>query len=153
MSETENKTQQPSFFAKVLPRILKATLHVLILLVAYFIFLSFMPPLEGSLSIFKALVDTFLVAYIFFTVASALTSGTIFQHAFNVGKSLFTLSYFLYALSGGILSGEMQTVHFLIDLRVFLVMIIAVCLITVSKNLLQAIQFLVDKTEASLPQC
>lgn len=111
-----------------------------------------MPPLEGSLSIFKELIDTFLAVYIFFTIASALTSGTIFQHAFNVGKSLFTLSYFLYALSGGILSGEMQTVHFLIDLRAFLVMIIAVCLIGVSKNLLQAIQFLADKTEATMPQ-
>lgn len=152
MSETENKIQPSSFFAKILPRILKATLQALILIVAYFIFLSFMPPLEGSLSIFKELIDAFLIVYVFFTVASALTSGTIFQHAFNVGKSLFTLSYFLYALGGGTLSGEMQTVHFLIDLKALLVMIIIVCLIGVSKSLLQAIQFLVDKAEATMPR-
>jgi hypothetical protein len=100
------------------------------------------------LTIFAAIV-------IFSVVASELTAGTIFQHAFNIGRALILIVFFILALRGGIISQDIAVesfhVHFLVDLRIYLAMLISIDLLNLAKSLLQAISFLSERVEQGHP--
>lgn len=84
-------------------------------------------------------------------MASELTSKTIFQHAFNVGKMLALMVFIIYVLEGGLLTIEFQMLHIVADLRVYMFMVLAVDFLGLAKSLLQAVNFLHEKAESQLP--
>jgi len=145
-----------SFIRKMLPRIAKAAVKA----VLYFIFLYLVPSmLVSQLSEFapelftnySQLLRLFVAVVIFFVVASELTSGTIFQHAFNIGKAIILIIFYVVALDGGIISVNLNLesvpINIWADLRVYLMMLITIDLLGLAKSLLQAINFLSEKTE------
>jgi len=140
----------------MLPRIAKAIIKGLL----WFIFLYVVPMfLISSLSQFapeifaryEQLLPVFVAIILFFVVASELTSGTIFQHALNIGKALILMIFIVYALQGGIISIDIENIHMLADLKVYLIMLLTIDLLGLAKNVLQAINFLSEKTESQLP--
>jgi len=144
----------------MLPRIVKATIKALL----YFILLYVLPMFfisqlsEFAPELFARYVqifNLFVAVVLFSVVASELTSGTIFQHAFNIGKAIILMLFFVLALNGGImgLDFEMEgfSVHILADLRVYLAMLLAIDLLGLAKSVLQAVNFLSERTEKQLP--
>jgi len=140
----------------MLPRIAKAVIKSLL----WFIFLYVVPMSiiarlsEFAPEIFSSygqLLPVFVAIILFFVVASELTSGTIFQHAFNIGKALILMIFIVYALQGGIISIDIQNIRLVADLRVYLVMLLTIDLLGLAKSMLQAINFLSEKTESQLP--
>lgn len=144
----------------MLPRIVKAVITGLL----YFVFLYVLPLfLVSQLSEFapelfadyERLLNLFVGVVIFFVVASELTSGTIFEHGFNIGKAIILMIFFVLALNGGVveLDFEMQALrmHILADLRIYLVMLITINVLGLAKSILQAINFLSEKAEKELP--
>lgn len=151
----ENQTAG-SFLRKMLPRIAKAVVKA----VLYFIFLYLVPTmLVSQLSEFapelfanySQLINLFAAVVIFFVVASELTSGTIFQHAFNIGKAIILIIFYVLALNGGIISlnlnFESVPINIWADLRIYLMMLITIDLLGLAKSVLQAVNFLSEKTE------
>jgi len=144
----------------MLPRIVKAAIKG----VLYFVFLyvfpiflisqvsGFAPELFAG---YGQLLNLFVAVVIFFVVASELTSGTIFQHAFNVGKAIILMIFFVLALNGGIVSLNLNVegmpINVWADLRVYLMMLITIDLLGLAKSILQAVNFLSEKTEQQLP--
>ncbi len=100
---------------------------------------------------YTQLLGLFATVVIFFVVASELTSGTIFQHAFNVGKALILIIFFVLALNGGIVSFSLNLqgvpINVWADLKVYLIMLITIDLIGLAKSILQAVNFLSEKSE------
>jgi len=144
----------------MLPRIVKAAIRG----VLYFVFLYVFPMfLISQVSGFAPelfagygqLLNLFVAVVIFFVVASELTSGTIFQHAFNVGKAIILMIFFVLALNGGIVSLNLNVegmpINVWADLRVYLMMLITIDLLGLAKSILQAVNFLSEKTEQQLP--
>ena len=144
----------------MLPRIAKAAVKA----VLYFIFLYLVPSmLISKLSEFapelfancSQLLRLFVAVVIFFVVASELTSGTIFQHAFNIGKAIILIIFYVLALNGGIISLNLNLesvpINIWADLRVYLMMLITIDLLGLAKSLLQAVNFLSEKTEQQVP--
>ena len=145
-----------SLFRKMLPRIVKAVAKGLL----WFVFLYLLPMFiisslyEMAPEIFSSygqLLDVFVAIILFFVVASELTSGTIFQHAFNIGKALVLMIFIVYALQGGIISLDIQSIRVLADLRIYLVMLLSIDFLGLAKSILQAINFLSEKAESQLP--
>jgi len=145
-----------SFLRKMLPRIVKAAIKALF----YFVLLYVLPmflisQVSGFAPEFFAgygqLLNLFVAVVIFFVVASELTSGTIFQHAFNVGKAIILMILFVLALDGGVVATDFQGIHIWADLRLFLAMLVAIDLLGLAKSILQAINFLSEKAEQQLP--
>jgi len=138
------------------PRIVKAVIKGLL----YFVFLyvlpmflitqlsEFAPELFASLG---QLFNVFAATVIFFVVASELTAGTIFQHAFNVGKAIILLIFFVLALNGGIIELDIKGIHIWTNLTTFLMMLITIDLLGLAKSILQTINFLQEKAEQQLP--
>jgi len=140
----------------MLPKIVKAVVKGLL----WFIFLYVVPMfIISSLSTlapelfsrYEQLLPIFVTFTLFFVVASELTSGTIFQHAFNIGKALILMIFIVVALEGGIVALDFQVLHLVADLRVYLAMLLTIDLLGLAKSVLQAINFLSEKTESQLP--
>lgn len=102
-------------------------------------------------SSYEQLLPVFVAIVLFFVVASELASGTIFQHAFNIGKALILMIFIVYALQGGIISIDIMNIHLLADLRIYLAMLLTIDLLGLAKSVLQAINFLSEKAESQLP--
>jgi hypothetical protein len=149
-----------SFLRRMLPRIVKATLKA----VLYLVFLYVIPMMIVSQlsamapEIFADYMDylgIFAAIVIFSVVAGELTAGTIFQHAFNIGRALVLIVFFVLALQGGIISqditAESLRLHFLVDLRIYLAMLISIDLLNLAKSMLQAVSFLSERVEQQHP--
>jgi len=145
-----------SLFRKMLPRIVKAVVKgllwfVFLYVVPMFIISSLYEMAPEIFSSYGQLLQVFVAIILFFVVASELTSGTIFQHAFNIGKALVLMIFIVYALQGGIISLDIQSIRVLADLRIYLAMLLSIDFLGLAKSILQAINFLSEKAESQLP--
>jgi len=140
------------FLKKMIPKVLKATVMGLL----WFFLLYALPTLllselvEEVLPGYTQLLSTFAIVIVFFVVVSELLAGTIFQYAFNIGKALVFMAFFIYALNGGFIAFDLEMVHIEADLRVYLAMLLTIDFLGLAKSLLQAIDFLGKKTERQL---
>lgn len=144
----------------MLPRIIKAgvkgVIYFVLIYVAPMLLISQLSRLAPDLFAgYGHLLGLFAAVIIFFVVASELTSGTIFQHAFNVGRALVLIVFFVLALNGGIISLNLNVesvpINVLADLRIYLIMLITIDLIGLARSILQAVNFLSEKAEQQLP--
>jgi len=151
-----------SLVRRMLPRITKALVKGLLYLFLFYalpMFLvrqvsGFAPQLFAD---YEQLVTLFAAVVIFFAVATELTSGTIYQHALNIGKALILIMFFVLALDGGIMKLDLdimegQRIGIVADLRVYLMMLVAIDLLGLAKSVLQTVKFLSDKTEEQMPR-
>jgi len=155
----ENESAK-SIAKKMLPRIVKAVVKGVLYLVFLYVLpmlivsqvSQFAPELFGR---YEQLLTLFVAVVIFFVVASELTAGTIFQYAFNIGKAIILIVFFVLALDGGIvslnLSFEGVNLNIWADLTVYLAMLITIDLLGLAKSVLQAVNFLSEKEEKQLP--
>lgn len=140
------------FLKKMIPKVLKATVMGLL----WFFLLYALPTLflsellEEVLPGYTQLLSIFAIVIVFFVVVSELLAGTIFQYAFNIGKALVFMAFFIYALNGGFIAFDLEFVHIEADLRVYLAMLLTIDFLGLTKSLLQAIDFLGKKTERQL---
>jgi len=151
-----------SFLRKMLPRIVKAVIKGLLYFVLLYVVPMFLVSQASAFaprlfSDYGQVVTLFAAVVIFFAVASELTSGTIFQHALNIGKALILIIFFVVALGGGIVRLDLNIqeglpISIVADLSVYLMMLIAIDLMGLAKSVLQAINFLSESAEKQLPQ-
>jgi DMSO/TMAO reductase YedYZ heme-binding membrane subunit len=136
----------------MLPKIVKAVvkgifwfvfLYVLPTFILSFITSSLPEGMPNIFSDYEQLLGVFTIVVVFFIVASELTSGTIFQHMFNVGRALVLMGFIVVALEGGVMSIDFQSIRIAADLTIDLLML--------AKSVLQAINFLGEKAESQLP--
>lgn len=146
----------------MLPRITKALVKGLLYLVLFYalpMFLvrqvsGFAPRLFAD---YEQLVTLFAAVVIFFAVTTELTSGTIYQHALNIGKALILIIFLVLALGGGVMKLDLdvmegQRIGIVADLRIYLMMLVAIDLLGLAKSVLQTVKFLSDETEKQMPQ-
>lgn len=141
-----------SLLRKILSRVAKAIVRGLLWFVSVYILpmliVSYLSKLAPS--IFKPYgfyLDMFIFIILFFVVATELLSGTIFQHALSIAEALILMVFFVYALSGGIITVDVANAHVVVDLRIYLVMLLTIDFLGLAKDVLQAINFLSENAE------
>jgi hypothetical protein len=144
----------------MVPKIVKAVIKSVFWLILMYVLPSLMlSSLSSALpagvpnvfSPYGQIFGTFTIVIIFFVVASEITSGTIFQHVFNIGQALVLMVLIVLSLEGGIIKLDFQNVHIAADLTFYLVMLLTIDLVGLAKSVLQAINFLSEKAESQLP--
>lgn len=137
-----------SILDEAFPRILKAVVWgSLTFLIVYYLPKLFYP--QDLLPVdYLAPLTHFATISVFFAVAGQLFSGTIIGCGFGVAKALVIIAYFFTVSDGGVFSitlpiGEV-TVNLALDLSLFLLMLIAVNLLSIAKNILEAISLLTE---------
>jgi hypothetical protein len=156
----DKKLDIESIKKNLLPRLLKAALwcsltYILFYFLPTMILSSQGVPVEYFIKPLHLLVITTAVL-VFMT---NLFSGTFLAYIFGVGKALIIIACLIQIFEGGqvdlvipLSSGMTElgtdiTIGLSVDLRVFLGMIISVNLLSVTKNILQTINFLTEKTD------
>jgi hypothetical protein len=139
--------EKEPFIKRLLPHIWKAVIKAAIILILFLLFSMLSDPFEETYPGFRLLLGTFVAMYIFFVVARELTSGTIIHYMIDIGKALFLILYFIYALDGGVIAGSVEIVHFTVDLTLLLIVLILLELLGLAKSLLQTANFLAKQSE------
>jgi hypothetical protein len=143
MSDVNSKQRM----RKIITRILKATIKGLFFYIIYFGFITFSSPITEIVPNFKQTIETFVFIYIFFIFIGELTSGTIYQHFFNVTRAFYVILYMIYSLGNGIIGFSFEGIHILVDLSLFLMFALLLSLLGLVKTIMQAINFMNKKTE------
>jgi len=130
---------------KILPRVVKAVLSGIIIYLAFYFLSSLIP--EVLFLGYEQLIFVFTMILIVFAVLHELSAGTILQYAISFVKALFLMIYFVYGLKGGIITATMGAMHFIVDIRVFLAMLVFVNVLGLTKSVFEAINFLSGKEE------
>ncbi|UCE43779.1 MAG: hypothetical protein JSV57_05360 [Candidatus Bathyarchaeota archaeon] len=147
---------------KIVPNVTKAALKGFVLLLLTYVLPAMIMDAMASPDMpfeippeYTTLLYIFSALVVFFTVVTELFSGTILRYAFSVGRALVFIMFFIYALNGGILTSTIQipeqqlAIHILANLKAFLAMLIFVNFLGLARSMLQAVNFLAGKVEAT----
>jgi hypothetical protein len=137
---------------KVVPRVLKAVVWgSLTYVIVYWLPLKLFPSMIIPVD-FASEVVSFAIITVFFAVAGALLSGTIFGYGLGVARAIIIIAYFLSISDIGIISVTLPVAEvplkFIVDISIILLMIISVNLLDLVSNILQALTFLTEKSAA-----
>ena len=141
---------------KVVKAVIKSVFWLILMYVLPFLMFSSLSSalpagVSNVLSPYEQIFGTFTIVIIFFVFASEITSGTIFQHMFNIGQALVLMVLIVISLEGGIIKMDFQNVHITANLTFYLLMLLTIDLVGLAKSVLQAINFLSEKAESQLP--
>ncbi len=128
-------------------KILKATIKAALLYGVYFVLSMFLAPISDVVPGFQQMVETFVTVYLFLMILGEIMSGTVFQHFFGAAKALFVILYLIFSLNGGVITLYFQGAQLMVDIRLFLMVAILLSLLGFAKSVLQAINFLNEKTQ------
>ncbi|MEM2971780.1 MAG: hypothetical protein QW270_05085 [Candidatus Bathyarchaeia archaeon] len=126
---------------------LRATVKGVLFYALYFVLWIFISPISEFVPNFRQTVETFAITYTILIVLGEFASGTIFKYFLDAAKFLFTISYLILYLKGGLFSISYRNVCLVVDLRLVLTIATLLSLLGFAKSVLQAINFLNEKTE------
>ena len=138
----------------VFPRVMKAALWgAFTFIIVYYLPLSLIPSniTQNILPFdYRAQLFEFAMISVFFAIAGQLFSKTVIGCGFGIARAIVIVAYFLVVSEGGILNLTVPvseyTLNLTIDISIILLMIIAVNLLSIAKNLLGAINILTEKS-------
>ena len=144
MAETNSNTKK---LRKISFKALKATIKGVIIYAIYFIVWIIVAPISQIIPGLQAMIETFVIIYIIFTIVEEMTSGTIYHYFFNVGKALFVIGYVIATLNGGIFGLTVQNINLIVDLRMVLMIATLLGLLGLAKSVLQTINYMSERAE------
>ena len=130
-------------------RALKATVKGILFYIIYYVGSQLIAPILTLVPGLQQMIETFFIIYIVLMVVGDLTSGTIYQHFFNVAKALFVIGYMLFSLGGAVFAVSFGNVSLMVDLRMFLVIAVLLSLLGLAKTVLQTINYMSEKAETT----
>jgi hypothetical protein len=138
----------------VLPRVLKAAVWgTFTFVIVYYVPLMLIPrDLPQSILHFDYSTQLleFAVISVFFAVVGQLFSGTVIGCGFGIARALVIIALFLFISEGGVFSITLPisevTVNLTLDISTPLLMIVSVNLLSIAKNLFEAITILSEKS-------
>lgn len=140
-----------SLLRKLLPRIIKATVKSVIVVIVSAVLLQFLAPVQQVFPEIRTLIEVYVAVSVVFIITGELTKGTIFHYVINIGRTFFLIGYTVLALQNGIITRTIQSVTFTANLQIFLLMIVVIEILNFAKSLMQIINYLSEKAETEQP--
>ena len=139
---------------EVLPRVTKAAIWgIVTFIVFYYVPMMLIPQdLPQNLIQFdyQAQLFNFAMISVFFAVTGQIFSKTIYGCGFGIAKAIIIIVYFFMVSEGGIfkltIPFEEYSINFTLDISIILLMIVSVNLLSIAKNLFEAINILHEKS-------
>jgi hypothetical protein len=78
-----------------------------------------------------------------------LTAKTVFQYFFGTARALFFMAYLLLSMGDGVFSTSYENFSLTVNLTIFYTIMVLLSLLGVARTILQAINFVHEKAEAS----
>lgn len=160
MAEEKERTLN-DWLRIIFPRVLRAALWGFIM-GGEMLILLFIPDIGGRFQEFLPAEQIgfsyFLFIFVGFEVAIQLLRGTIFQYVFGMARALASMIILVFITNGGTMSFMISSspefplpagvvISLTAEFRVVLGVLLTLSLLSIIKNLLQAINFLSEKAE------
>jgi hypothetical protein len=146
----EMESSQRKKAHNMLVRAMKAAAKGIIIYVIYFVLIQFLAPISQLIPGFQQMIETFIIVYIVFVIMAELTSGSILQHFLNGAKALFVIVYLMFSLNSGVFSFNVENISLVADIHLFLTIAIVLELLILAKSMLQAINYMNERTEVAI---
>ena len=130
-------------------RVAKATVKAVLIYLLYFFLSPMIAPLFEMMPDLLGSIEVFVAIYIVLMILSDITSKTIFQHFFNTARALFFMGYLLLSMGNGTFSTTYENFSLSINLTMFYTIAVTLSLLGLARCILQAINFMHERTEAS----
>jgi hypothetical protein len=130
-------------------RVLKATLKAILVYLLYFLLAPMLAPLFGLIPGFMESIEVFVAVYIVLMILSDLTEHTVFQYFFSTARVLFFMAYLLLSMGDGVFSTTYENFSLTVNLTLFYAIAVTLSLLGFARTILQAINFMHEKAEAS----
>jgi len=139
----------------VFPRVFKAAVWgAFTFVIVYYLPMMLIPsdiPQDIIPFDYTAKLFDFALISVLFTVLRQLFSGTIFGCGFGVAKAIVVIAYFFMVSDGGIFDVAVPvsgvTLNVSLDISIILLMIVSVNLLSIAKNLFEAITLLTENSD------
>ncbi|MFB0502625.1 MAG: hypothetical protein ACETWE_02225 [Candidatus Bathyarchaeia archaeon] len=142
------------------PRILKAALWGFIMggeiLIPLYLMPDFVSQIETLMPAAGTGLPTIVAIFVAFEVAIQLFDRTIFRYALSISRTMVSMILFIIFTNGGIIEvlmppngfpSEAGSLQILVDFRTILAALLVFSLLSIVKNILQAVDFLSQKAE------
>jgi hypothetical protein len=130
-------------------KVAKATVKAILVYLLYFLVAPMLAPL---LELFPGLlesIEVFVAVYIVLMILGDLTAKTVFQYFFNTVRDLFFMAYLLLSMGNGVFSTSYENFILTVNLTLFYTIAVLLSLLGFTRTILQAINFMHEKAEAS----
>ncbi len=129
--------------------VVKATVKAILVFLIYFLLAPMLEPLLGLIPGFMESIEAFITIYIALMILSDLTAKTVFQYFFNTARALFFMAYLLLSMGNGIFCTGYENFSLTVNLTLFYTVAVLLSLLGFARTILQAINFMHEKAEAS----
>lgn len=147
MGESDNDLRQ--ILKKVVSRALKATVKGTIVYVIYLLLSFLMAPVSQLIPGIYETIEAFVVVYIVLMILGEFSVGTLYYHFFGAARQLFAIGYLVLSLNGGLYGLTLKGINLLVDLRLFVVVALALSSLGLARTVLQAIDYMNGQAEIS----
>jgi len=147
MAEQQKKSK--NLVKDVSFRVVKATVKAILIYLLYFLVAPMLSPLFGLVPGFMESIEAFIAVYIVLMILSDLTAKTVFQYFFSTARALFFMGYLLLSMGDGVFSTSYENFSLTVNLTLFYTIAVTLSLLGFTRTMLQAINFMHEKAEAS----
>jgi hypothetical protein len=130
-------------------RVVKATVKAILVYLLYFLVAPMAAPLLELIPGFMESLEVFVAVYIVLMILGDLTSNTVFQYFFGSARALFFMAYLLLSMGDGVFSTSYENFSLTVNLTIFYTVMVLFSLLGFATTVLQAINFMHEKAEAS----
>ncbi len=130
-------------------KVVKATVKAILIYLIYFLLTSMLAPLFGLIPGFMESVEAFVAVYIVLMILSDITERTIFQCFFSAARALLFVAYLLLSMGNGVINASYENFSLTLNLTLFYMIALTLSLIGFARSILQAINFMNERTEAT----
>jgi hypothetical protein len=145
----EQQKKRKNLVKDVSFRVIKATVKAILVYLIYFLLAPMLSPLFGLIPGFLESIEAFIMVYIALMILGDLTAKTVFQYFFNTARALFFMAYLLLSMGNGVISTSYENFSLTVNLTLFYTVAVLLSLFGFARTILQAINFMHEKAEAS----
>jgi hypothetical protein len=130
-------------------RVTKATVKAILVYLIYFLLVPMLATLFELIPGFMESLEVFVIVYIVLMILGDLTSKTVFQYFFSTARALFFMAYLLLSMGDGVFNTSYENFSLTVNLTLFYTVAVLLSLLGFARTILQAINFMHEKAEAS----
>jgi hypothetical protein len=127
----------------------KATVKAILVYLIYFLLVPMLATLFELIPGFMESLEVFVIVYIVLMILGDLTSKTVFQYFFSTARALFFMAYLLLSMGDGVFNTSYENFSLTVNLTLFYTVAVLLSLLGFARTILQAINFMHEKAEAS----
>ncbi len=142
----DEKKKSKNIVKDVSFKVVKATVKAILIYLIYFLLTSMLAPLFGLIPGFMESIEAFVAVYITLMILSEITERTIFQYFFSATRTLLFVAYLLLSMGNGVINASYEN---FLNLTLFYMIALTLSLIGFARSILQAINFMSERTEAT----